>query len=415
MTALRAKEEWAIGWPLIISCVVGMSTPTVGYWTLGQFIVPLERAFGWSRTQTTMGLSISLLVPVLLYPLVGHATDVMNSRKLALAGVILTGCALGALSFANGNLTLWVALWLLHFLCGAMALTVVWISVIPGVFKVHRSLATAVALTGTSLAGVLAPMLASYLIELYGWRNAYRLLPLIWHGVTLLLVFCFFFDRRPRGTKATPEVRRTRGEQASLRALFLTPIFLKLACVVFAVTTTTAAYIVHLSPSLLDRGFLPLEAAKLAGVAGIATVLGKLSVGWVFDRLSFPIVAVGIMTMLAAASLLFVTLHGQTLWAIAACLALGATIGAMLTLNACVTRQIFPADAFGVLFGGLASLMALATAIGTTLAGFVHDQTGSYNGVYWAGLAAAVLSALVLMTLRPVSTQVGVLSKIGSP
>jgi hypothetical protein len=68
MATASAKNEWVAGWPLLLSCVVGMSTTTVAQYSLGQFMAPLEHAFGWSRTEVSSGLSVAFVVSIFLGP-----------------------------------------------------------------------------------------------------------------------------------------------------------------------------------------------------------------------------------------------------------------------------------------------------------------------------------------------------------
>jgi MFS family permease len=401
MATASAKNEWVAGWPLLLSCVVGMSTTTVAQYSLGQFMAPLEHAFGWSRTEVSSGLSVAFVVSIFLGPLVGRAADVMNARILAIVGLTLTGLTVASFSLANGNLPFWVALWVAYILCANLVAPVLWLSVIPAVFQVNKNLATAIALAGISLAMAFAPSLSRYLIDVYGWQNAFRFLALIWFGLATALALAFFFDRRPGRSKSAPEVKTVSQDRMPLRGIFLSVAFFKLAFVVFAGMATLFAYGIHLSPALVDKGFSPGDAAKLAGITGITAILGKLAVGWLFDRLPFVVVTTGIMAIVAIASALLLSLHGQVLWAIAACVALGLATGAMLTAIACVTRQLFPAGQFGLIFGALTSVMALAAAVGPTAASFIRDEFGSYDMFYWIGLGSAGLSVLVLKTFKP--------------
>jgi MFS transporter len=250
VTGTATRKEWLTGWPLLASCAFGMSAPTVAHYTIGQFMAPLEAAYGWSRAQVSSGLSLSLLVSMLLAPLIGRTVDRVNVRPIALLGVILTGSCVASFSLATGNLRLWIALWTLHAVSASMASPVVWIAVIPSLFRANRSFATAVALAGTSL---------------------------------------------------------------------------------------------------VDKGFSPLDAAKLAGIAGLATILGKIA-GMVVrstplcGRLHDCYDAAGRGVHSPDHR------HSDLPWAIVACLVLGGTVGAAFTLAACSIARFFPGEAFGVTF-----------------------------------------------------------------
>jgi MFS family permease len=118
--------------------------------------------------------------------------------------------------------------------------------------------------------------------------------------------------------------------------------------------------------------------------------------------MAFRNMATVVMVMLAASCALFPLFGSSLPVAVMTCVLLGLTIGAMYTVTACVIRQLFGNERFGFVFGALTSVMALASASGPLLGSAVHDRTGSYDGVYWVGVAVAILSAVILRTLRPV-------------
>ena len=105
----------------------------------------------------------------------------------------------------------------------------------PKAFAVCHALALAITLCGTAAAQAIAPPLANWLIEAYGWRQAYVLLGLGWGAVALLLCWPFLYDLRDRRLDPVDEEmprpegdpRRAvaaqraldRGEQAHLRRL----------------------------------------------------------------------------------------------------------------------------------------------------------------------------------------------------
>ena len=56
------RSEWSANGPLLLSAVIGIPVPVAMSYLLGQFMVPLEQEFGWSRSQASIGFSISLLL-----------------------------------------------------------------------------------------------------------------------------------------------------------------------------------------------------------------------------------------------------------------------------------------------------------------------------------------------------------------
>jgi predicted MFS family arabinose efflux permease len=409
-----ARQEWTKGWPLLLACGVGVSAPSAMTFAIGQFMAPLEHTFGWTRTEVTAGMSLSLIASIVLSPIIGRIADLTNARVLVLIGCVLTAADVAALSLV-GDLKTWIALWMIHTLCSGWVSPVIWLTVIPGAFRKNRSLAMALTLAGTSLSATFAPPLAHYLLDHMDWRQAVQVFALIWYGGTGALAAFFFFDHRPRLPRATAAAKiaakakvKTGEAGPSIWAVFRSANFVRLAIVVLAVKTALQAYMIHLSPALVDHGFNGADAAKIAAVAGVSAFVGKLCVGWLFDRSTITAVSTAVMTSLAVSCLLFALMNGQLLWALAACITLGLAHGAMLTVVACITAKLFQPREFGVVFGGMTSAMALATALGPTLASMSHDRFGTYGPVYWGGIVIAAGSLLLLTTLKPAAPTLAV-------
>jgi predicted MFS family arabinose efflux permease len=399
-----ARAEWAGGWPLILACAVGVSTPSAQIFALGQFMAPLEQEFGWTRAEVSLGMTLSLIVGFVMSPIVGRISDLTNSRNLVLVGLVLSGLSNAAYSLANGNLVFWVALWAIDACVGVLIAPVVWLSVIPAQFTVHRNLANALALAGTSLSAAFAPGLARALLDHYDWRTSMQLFSVIWYGGTLLLAALCFFDRRVGHVrvKGAPKAKAAETPGApSVWAVFRTTTFLKMALIVCAVKTMLQAYMIHLAPSLVSHGFNVGDAAKIAGVAGLAAICGKLCVGWLFDRTPMSVVSAGVMTALATACVLFALLDTQPIMAIAASISLGLANGSMLTVVACFAAALFKPQSFGVVFGAMCSMMAVGTAVGPMLASLTYDRFGVYTPIYWVGIGVAAAALLLMRTLKP--------------
>lgn len=395
-TEAPVAGEWARSWPVVLACALGLSVSAVAPYAMGQFMPSLEHAFGWSRAEASAGLSVGVVFGFVFGPLVGRLIDRTNARLVALPGLVLGGLGLAGLSLANGDPTQWLALWCLHAFVSILVGPPLWVAVIAGSFNKQRSLAMAIALMGTALGATFVPMLARYLIDTYEWRAAFQLLGACWFGAVLLICIPLLIDRRVRGQAAT---EKSALAVTPMFVIFRSPGFLRLAFVVLAGSTVIAANIIHLAPAMVDHGFAPREAAKLAGIAGVSVIFGKLLVGSLFDRLPMGVVSTGVLGVLALASFLLATLNGQTVLAIAACGAVGMSSGALMTFVACATARLYKAQDFGVAFGALMSMLSLGGGVGPLLAGFVHDQFGAYTVMNWGGAAVALISAAALFTL----------------
>ena len=270
-------------------------------------------------------------------------------------------------------------------------------------FVTNRSLAIAIAMCGSGLAALVAPPAMRFLIDAFDWRVAYQLMGLILAGGCAVMTLLFFHDDRPRRAETKSETAKRPARQ--MRALLLSPNFIKIGIASFIIMGANGAFMIHLSPALVDKGLSPAMAAEFAGIAGIGTIAGKLCIGWLFDRLGLTLVTIGVMLDFALASILLAMGGGQTGIVLLTCLAAGSAGGAILTLLTCLAPRFFPVEDFGLVFGVLMSIMGLTVAFSPSAVSWVHDQTGSYAPAFWVGVGAAAVSAVLLTTLQPVKSE----------
>lgn len=396
--------EWRTNWPLVATSLAGLSTTTIAIYALGQFMAPLEAEFGWSRTEVSSGLSLSLALSFVLMPIVGRLVDRFNARMLAIPGLVLIGLSLASFSLATGNFALWLGLWTIYAFANALIGPILWTAVISGTFDRFRSIAIAITLCGTNVGTALAPTAARLLLDEFGWRTAFQLLAMIWVGPALLLVLFFFVDRRdaPAGTANRDE---GPAKPAALAPILRTSTFVRLALAVAISGFATAAYTIHLAPALVSKGLDLAAAATVAGIAGVATAAGKIATGSLYDRLGTGRVVVVLMALFALACALFALPSASLPLAILASALIGMTAGGNFALLTISAARLFSARIFGAVYGVLISLSALSAAIGPLLASAIYDITGSYAPAFWAGIGVALVTALLMQRLAPVSLE----------
>jgi len=399
---LTARSEWRAHLPLLLCALLGISTPSISIYALGQFLAPLEAEFGWSRSEATAGLSVSLIFGFLVSPLVGRLVDKVNVRYLAISGLLLLALGIAGFSLATANLGLWIGLWAFHSGVGAFAGPTVWLAVISHAFDRNRSLAIAIALCGNNLSTTFGPALARFLLDEFGWRTAFQLLAACWIAPILLLALLVFFDRRQPGSGAPARHADRSVAPVRIRKVFLSGVFLRVGLATVLVTGAGSAFSIHLAPALADKGLAPAAAATVAGFAGLVAVPGKLATGWLFGKAGPGLLACAFMAMFAAAGALLATPSESVASSLAACGLLGIAGGASLTLVTVIVSRYFPSAVFGVVYGVVMSLTALAAAIGPFAVSLVYDAAGSYAPAFWSGVPVAVIGALLMQRLRPV-------------
>lgn len=402
-TSPRA-EEWRAHWPLVVACFLGVSYPAIAYYSMGLFIEPLTAEFGWTRTQISAGASISSLILVPLAPLVGALVDWRGVRWLALPGIVLTAASIASFSLATGSATQWMLLWVVFALCQAFLKTTIWTAAVSYRFTAARSLALAIVLCGISFASALTPPLTRWLIESIGWRSAYVALGFGW--ATPVFILCVLF-LRDRGDASAGSVSAKGGGQAtellglSLRQALRSLVIIRIALATLITLLLTGGLVVHQVPLLVEAGLSRTSAAYLASLSGVSAIAGSLISGWLMDRFHAGLVGAATNAVAALALILMLEPIRTPAFIVVAMLVIGYTTGTKLQLCGYLTGIYGGLRNFGKIFGIMASIIAVTSAIGPMFGGVIFDYTGSYNLLIIVSIPASLMSALLLIGLGP--------------
>lgn len=384
---------------LLLACVAGIAFGSVGIavYSIGAFVDPLGRAFGWSRTDVQTALLFSSGLGGLAAPVVGHFVERYGARPLAMIGLV--GVALGfVLAASNGG-----QLWLFYLaytviaILGAGSGPISWTYAIASRFDKQRGAALAVALSGTGLVAIIAPPYVVWLTQEFGWRVGFlgvAALPLF---VALPLSFLYF---RPAsrttiaeasGGPGMPQGLTTRQAIASYR-------FWVLLLSILAMYLGIAGIIPNLIPALADKGIPAQSAAFATSAFGVSVIVGRLLVGTLVDRFWAPGVAAFILTPAAAGCLL---LTGQPTIgvAIGAAVLIGLAAGAELDLLAFLTARYFGLRGYAKTYGLLYAGVALAGGTGPMAFAYIHQVAGSFDVSFAISAALFLIGGPAALTL----------------
>lgn len=399
--ATTARDEWRAYWPVVLAGVFGVGLTSVHVYTIGTFIAPLEAEFGWTRAQISAGVGVSTFLGAVFGPVVGMLIDRFGPRRLALPGALVFYAATAAISLANSNVWLWWFMWAAVASGGLMIKPVIWTSAVAGLFEKGRGFAMAVTLCGTALASALMPIVATSLIDSFGWRTAYLAMAGILFVVTFPL-FWFCLDsaadkQRRKPADASVQVAAPTGMSA--RQALLSWRFAKLALAAFVFTLSATGIVANLVPILTSLEVSRTQAAAIAGLAGLTSVVGRLTTGYLLDRYN-PNIVGGISVLFPVITCVLFLVAGHSVpTMILAVVIMGLALGAELDVIAYLTARHFGTVRYGTIFGIISSLWSLAVSFGPTLANYVFDQNATYMPVFWAYIPLFLLTSLALMTL----------------
>jgi predicted MFS family arabinose efflux permease len=392
-----AAQEWKRYWPLVLACAFGFSFHSVMAASTGLFMEPLGKEFGWNRAMQSSGVSIAAFAGILLSPFFGVLIDRFGTRRLALPGLVLSSLCIASFGFADGTMTQWIVMWSVYALVALAIKSTIWTAAVTGVFDKGRGLAIGVALSGTAVALTISPLLTNYLIDTFGWRQAFAWIGLGWGGVALVLCYFFLFDahdhkaaRAKAGDAPGPQLPGLTIAQA-----WRTPALWRIGISIFIMMTLTIALNIHQYPIMTEAGVDRTSAAYFASLAGIAGIIGKLVTGWLLDR--YRVNWVGGLT-LAATALAFAALLAppSTPLIVAAMLINGYAAGTKLQITGLLTSRYGGTRNFGAIFGMMATLIAAGAGLGPVAAGALHDNFGNYDVFLIFGIVGSLFCGALI-------------------
>jgi MFS family permease len=394
------------GWYL----VVGLGVTTIVSYGISQYlfgvlVVPIQTDLHWSRATISGAYSLGLVLSGLLGLVVGRLVDRYGARVLMSAGSILGAVTLFLLSRVT-EVWQFYLLWA-GFLGVAMALTLYSVTfvVIANWFQRRRGTAMAVLTVVGGLSSPIYIPLAGLLVARLGWRSALVVL-----GATALVIalpiHALLVRRRPEDIGLLPDGdSMPEGHDPAsisgdrLREALRRPAFWTLMT---ATALSTAAYSVllaHVVAYLIGRGYDPVLAAGVLGLAGLASLPGRFIFNVVSDRFG-PQPLLGLCLLFQGLSVFFLMAAGPFPFLVGFIVVYGSAFGAVSPLRASVLADHFGRVAYGAISSVLGVPAGIFAGIGPFLAGLLYDLFGDYR-LAFSLTAAAFLGASLAIFLTP--------------
>ncbi|HYO39262.1 MAG TPA: MFS transporter [Nocardioidaceae bacterium] len=378
--------------------------------SLGVLLVPIEDELGWSRTETSIAVSLNLVVYGLAAPFAAALLERVGVRRTAVAALLLiaAGC-LGT--------TVMTAPWQLSALWGVVIGTATGsVALVFGAIVANRWFVTrrglVLGILGAAWATgqlVFLPLLAA-VVDAFGWRAASLTIALVCAGL-LPLVASVLRDRPadvgllPYGGvaeeaasgEAPPSARAAVAHAVTvLREAFWTRSFLLLAGTFFVCGWTTNGIISsHFVPAAHDHGMQATTAAGLLAVVGVFDIAGTIGSGWLTDRLDPRALLAAYyglrgLALLAVPALLGPTVDPPILVVVAL---FGLDWVATVPPTVVLCRTAFGPDRGGIVFGWVFAAHMLGAGVAAAASGVLRSASGDYTTAWLLAGALAVTAA----------------------
>ena len=391
----KPVNEFVVGWPILLASIVGVyaSLATLPFYAVQNLFGPLKEAFGWSRTEVSLAITLMGVGNLLSSYLAGAVTDRFGSRPVALVSGLLLALCLFLLTLNDGNLQ---QFWLTYFIMTIVAagtLPLTYTRTINQWFDKSRGLALGLTLLGTSFGAITLPIFYKMGIDAFGWKGVFY----VALGIVLVLwlpIFLTLFKDRSathQAQTALTATGMTLGESAR------TATFWKMGIAFFFVTFAMSGIAVHIVAMMKDNGLSAAQAASIASLIGVSILIARLVVGYLIDKFHAPPIAAACFAIPAIGCyLLMGGGHGP---AVVAVILVGVALGAELDLIAFFTSRYFGMKHYGKIYGWQYVFYTLGAGISPLAFGVVYDQLGSYDLVLIVSSVGLVLAGFLMLSL----------------
>lgn len=386
------------GWVLAAAIAGSAFSPaTLINVPFGLFLISLQDAFGWSRGQISLSLTVFIGVLIATLPFIGVLLDRFGARRLLLVSIPAYALVLMSLAWLGNSL------FQLYATFGALALlsagtqSLTYITLLSTWFDRRRGLAIGLCMAGFGVGYIIIPQFVQFLIARHGWRTAY-------FGLGALAIVGAWLPALAWVKPAlAPAVRTVEANTAELEgytvgAALRTKEFWTLTSVFILASFTLNAVQSQIVPFLVGDGMAPATAALMLSAIGVGSVPGRVLAGHLMDRFFAPRV-VFFFFLLSVAGLGVLILGGGTFWILLAAVCIGLSLGAENDAMGFIAGRYFGLRNFGRIYSLLLCAYLTGSAIGPYVFAASFDATGSYAQGLLAGLVTLAVSCVLLLAL----------------
>lgn len=358
---------------------------------IGFFVTPMTGANDWSREIFALAIAIQNLVWGIGQPFVGMIADKYGTWKTLSVGAIIYAIGNGLMAITTDPLTLQLTAGVilgLGIAGSAFFLVLAALArIVPAEYRaIVFGLGTA---AGSAGQFIFAPIGQGF-VEAYGYEFT-----LFFLMACIALVPLLAIPLRGKPTAAPAQGESDQSVKQALAEAFNHPSYWLLTLGFFVCGFHVAFITVHMPPYIEDLGLDPVWGGYSIAMIGFFNIIGALAAGFASAKVPMRYVLALIYAGRAIVITLFLMFPVTPMSIILFSGAMG-----LLWLSTIPPTQGLVATMFGtrymaMLFGVVFFSHQVGSFLGIWLGGKIFDVTGSYNGIWYIGIALGVIAALL--------------------
>jgi MFS family permease len=322
-------------------------------------------------------------------PLAGMVADKFGNGRAIAAGGICYAIGVALMAKTTSPLDFHVSAGLLVGLgLGGTGFGVVLAAMGRAVSNERRALVLGLGTAFGSLGQFLMVPLGQSFLSAYGWQTALLYLSLI-----AALMIPLTWPLRTRTREHFGPSGQSLG--AALKEAGRYPSYLLLTAGYFVCGFHVAFIGVHLPAYVTDKGLSAEIGAWALAIVGLANVVGSILAGIAGSRLSKKYCLCFLYSARAVVIAIFVLTPASPVSVLLFALVMGLLWLSTVPLTTALVAQMFGVRYMATLVGIVFFSHQMGSFTGIWLGGYLYDATGSYDVVWWLGVALGLFAALV--------------------
>jgi len=409
-----ARVPFYYGWVILVAGTVGVMASIPGQTAgVSVFTDHLTDSSGMSRLQLAIAYLIGTGASGLLLPRGGRMIDARGSRVVALAAVVGLAATVTGLSFVGpmnavvGTVVMSIGFGCLRF-SGQGLLTLSSRTMISQWFDRRRGLVSSLSNAVMSFVFAATPALLLILINVDGWRSAWRMIAvglIVVAGTAIVVLYRVSpetsgmqIDSGNRTAASDGSAVIGTDDDLSHSAAVRDPRFWAVTIPVMSMSVASTALTFH----IVDFGReLGLDADRIVQIfvpIAFVSVPATLIGGWLVDTIS-PLFLAAAMCVAQILMYLTIGYADSAVFAVLAIAGWGIAQGCYAPLTSAALPRLFGRRYLGAISGTQMSAMVIGSAIGPALFAVLEAMTGSYLPALWVS-AVIPAAGFVLATTQ---------------
>lgn len=403
---LAKRFDWYYGWIIALTSGLLLFVAFGIRLSFSVFFVALIDEFGWSRADTSLIFTTTMIVFAAGSTAVGASIDRWGNRPVFMVGavVLATGLALSTAVRTLGQLTF------TYGVVAGLGITILGLSMhaslIARWFRTRMGAAIGIAFAGTGLGAFVMTPLVEWIIRTATWRAAYWVLAGLMLAMVPLIALLIAESpkqlgvERERGETAVSQNQHNQKSVWTPARLIKSPAFWLIMLAGLFNLAPVRMLTVHQLAMMADAGIDTEIGARAVGLGGMITAVTFILSGILSDRIGRAATyAIGGSCLIGAIVLIGLLDSVQTGWLIwLYAILLGLGEGSRASLVSATVGDLFMGKTVGAINGTVGAAYGLGAAFMPWLAGVLFDQSGSYDVALWVA-GGGVVTAVIALAL----------------